>query len=366
MSDIKKSLSRLAEIAAELKKSNDDGHATIGNPMKTTKPMAAAKPPTMPIAKANVPSPGKSLPAAKTSVPAAKTTQPVKHIANPAKEKAYMKVQKSIVLVQKQIDPSTFKPISDDIIKKSFGSIPEIMKNMENRPHESWWNRGMERVNSFTDEPANYLGRIWYGDVSKEAPWGEENYSSRRDTVNEKSEEEDPDNEALKKWVSGALEGGGLSSLRGHPRAGNAIKNAATYIGKSVLGRSDKIFKSGIGDIDPEEIGSIVLDAIDEIVTASQDDKLQKAWAGTAAGLMTKSWQDNVQGDVQRAPAIENERPFVPVNKSVAEPLSSKNNPQKRKSKLGEEYDGESAVSGDGAKLQTKDLLEKNETIKEY
>ena len=54
------------------------------------------------------------------------------------------------------------------------------------------------------------------------------------------------------------------------------------------------------------------------------------------------------------------------MQKRVAEPIGSKYSPQQRKSKLGEEYDGESAVSGDGTKLNVHapgGLLDKNETI---
>ncbi len=317
-----------------------------------------------------------NIPAAKTSVPAAKKTQPIKHIkANPTKERAYMKVQKGIVLMQKQMDPSTFKPISDNLIIKSFGSIPEFMKDISNRPTEAWWNRCFDRAQNFSEQPANYVGRIWYGDISKEAPWCEMDYDATKQTIEgEPNKEEDPDSEALKKWIPAALEGGGLSSLRQHPRAGNAIKNCAMHVGKAILGKSDGIIKSGIANIDPEQIGYAVLEALDEISNASGDEKLSKAWSNALGGLVSKQWQaiiPAVAGAVGDAAGElmetdESSRPFTPVQKAVAEPLKSNLAPQKRKERLGKEYDGESAVSGDGTKLNVEDLAGKSQTTKDY
>ena len=368
--DIRKSLSRLSDIVDELKKSDGNGagsHATVENVKKFTKPIGAAKPPEMPIAKSNVPKLGKGLPKPTHGVPAAKTTQPVKHLkANPTKEKAYMKVQKSIVLISKELDPSSFRPISDDTIRKSFGSIPEIMKDISNRPHDAWWERGMQRASNFEDQPANYLGKIWYGDISKDTPWAEEEYhtAGEMNKPNPTQEVEGPatvdeDDESIKKWLSGALEGGGYKAMRGHPKAGPVISKCAINVGKSILGKSSGIMKSGVGEIDPEALGNVIIEAIDEIVNGLGDEKVQKAWAGTLGGMMIKSKAEELMADTSNV-----QKNFV--QKRVAEPIGSKYSPQQRKSKLGEEYDGESAVSGDGTKLNVHapgGLLDKNETI---
>lgn len=477
----------------KMQKSDMDGHATIKNIARSTKPMQAAKPAVMPMAKSDPHAghierqtrkfygwdKGSSLPEGdkllrtgsgqvargdtvgahktmtdfatgwtnnpkkdakdivgqmgkfsqtykpktpklpslqKANIPAAKHTQPIKHIANPAKEKAYMKVQKSIVLIQKQMDPSTFRAMTDDQIIKSFGSIPGIMKDVDARPHSAWWDRCIERSQNFSEQPANYVGRIWYGDIVKGAPWAEEEYESVKEEPVEDAKEEEEGDDTLKKWISNALEGGGLASLKNHPRAGNAIRNCATYVGKSILGRSDKILKD-VGNLDPAEVGAAVIDALDEIVNATGDDKLQKAWSGALGGLISKGLggilgaaggagigavtggpvgaalggvgggaagsaiedaaakKSKIEKKIDRGAALQAagtglaagyKRYGELTQKAVAEPIGSKYSPQPRKSKLGKEYDGESAVSGDGTKLNTEDLADKSQTTKDY
>lgn len=401
--DLRKSISRLTDIVAELQKGEvkadgRDGHATVGNPMKDSMPHQIAKPAGMPLAK----SANSKIPTPKKGIPKPTHRVPVKHI-NPTKERAYLKVQKSIVLINREIDASSFRPMTDDMIMKSFGNMPDFMQNVNSRPSVSWWERGMERVGNYESKPADYLSNIWYGDINKEAPWSEERGQSNAQQEL-KGENKDDD---LKRWIASALEGGGLGSLRNHPRAGDAIKKACSYVGKSILGKSNNLIKSGVGDIDPEVLGSAVIDAIDEIVNTSGDEKLAKAWSGTLGGIITKdagsvigTGVGGVMGGAAAGPIgagvgalggqkigeqFDKKSIDVPAavaaagkginegskeyrtltQKSVAEPISSKFTPKARKGRLGEEYDGESAVSGDGTKLNVGDLTSKNETVKD-
>jgi hypothetical protein len=345
--DIKKSFARLSELAAEIRKGEikdgaRDGHATIGNNLQDTKAHQVAKPAAMPIAKSQIPSP-------KHGIPAPSHTIPVKHIKSPSREKTYLKVQKGIVLMQKELDPNSYKPITDDMIKKSFGGeIPSMMSSSSNRPSIAWWNRGMEKVQNIVDQPENFLQNVWYGDIQKETPWAKESYSEpkelNRGDISEESVDED--GESLKKWLPAALEGGGFKTLREHPRAGKAISKASSSIGNSVMGRSS------LGDIDPEALGYAIIEAIDEIVNGTEDEKLAKAWSSALSGLLT--------------PASKVHKDFDPLTqKSVAEPLSSKFQPKKRESKLGADYDGESAIGGDPTKANVKDLADKSNTMKD-
>ena len=75
---------------------------------------------------------------------------------NPFKEKAALNVKKCIQLLK------GYEPLTDDEVKKSFhGVIPELMKEVTERPSAEWWSEAIAKAEAFED-PVMEAMDIWY------------------------------------------------------------------------------------------------------------------------------------------------------------------------------------------------------------
>jgi hypothetical protein len=368
-----------------------------------------------------------SLPAAKHGIPAPLHKQPIKTVkstVNPKKVRAYLKVQKAILHMQ------GWDPMQDVDVRKAFGgSIPQLMSVYDNRPSNDWFDRAIDKSSSYAANPQEYAMKIWYGeDVHKDeggSPWAKEmNPRQQQWEMQEEAlrdahqgmedhmhdEDRERELEELRRWLPGAVAGGGWKTLREHPSAGSYVRKCAEEIGSKLLGSSNSLQKSDLANIDAEALGEEILGILDDMVNQSGDDKLVKAWSPVMSGLMTKQGgligagvggalgaaagggplgaglgavgggaigssfgkkmnkQVNYPALAQSAGAgIEAgaKKYSELTHKAVAEPIGSKFSPQKR-SRLGEEWDGESAVSGDGTKLNVADLAGRSKKIDTY
>jgi hypothetical protein len=75
---------------------------------------------------------------------------------------ASMKVEKAIFYLQ------GYEPMDDAQVKKSFhGQIPDLMKEVENRPPQDWWVKTINKSSAFDNDPIQYTADLWYGDLNK-------------------------------------------------------------------------------------------------------------------------------------------------------------------------------------------------------
>ena len=75
---------------------------------------------------------------------------------------ASMKVEKAIFYLQ------GYEPMNDAQVKKSFhGQIPDLMKEVENRPPQDWWVKTINKSSTFDNDPIQYTADLWYGDLNK-------------------------------------------------------------------------------------------------------------------------------------------------------------------------------------------------------
>jgi len=94
-----------------------------------------------------------------------KKTDPILSTAKPkvdkellkAKSQASLRIKKAISVLE------GYEPMNDTIVMKSFGGeIPNIMKEVELRPPETWWNDAVQKASQFEDYPAKYSMELWY------------------------------------------------------------------------------------------------------------------------------------------------------------------------------------------------------------
>jgi hypothetical protein len=58
--------------------------------------------------------------------------------------------------------------MNDSQVKKSFhGQIPDLMKEVENRPPQDWWVKTINKSSTFDNDPIQYTADLWYGDLNK-------------------------------------------------------------------------------------------------------------------------------------------------------------------------------------------------------
>ena len=75
---------------------------------------------------------------------------------------ASMKVEKAIFYLQ------GYEPMDDAQVKKSFhGQIPDLMKEIGNRPPQEWWVKTINKSSAFDNDPIQYTADLWYGDLNK-------------------------------------------------------------------------------------------------------------------------------------------------------------------------------------------------------
>jgi len=162
-----------------------------------------------------------------------------KCLVNPAKERAALRVRKAIILTDKQLGKS-FEPVTDEILFKAFGSeeaIPDLMK--DDRMSQEFFVRGLERASLFDENPIIYVCKLWYGDAKFEKAA-----------------------EGKKQLIPGALLGGGIGSLLGHPLAGAAIGAGAGTLADKLLPKKDeKMEKDLVSDVAGTPSGKDVMSA---------------------------------------------------------------------------------------------------------
>jgi hypothetical protein len=258
-----------------------------------------------------------------------------------AKCKAELQLKKAITVLE------GYSPMSYIDLLKAFGStekIPDIMKEELQRPPVDWFENAIMKASTVTETPYKYAMNVWYGKAGMgqaiaadprgfgegvksagegiQAATGGKGIQSimpqnqimeaqaaagkeRRADWNTFKEDEDAEGENVEKLIGGALMGGGIGALTGHPLEGAAIGAGAEEVGSKLLGKA-------LDSADPTKLGAYIIHTL----------------------------------------------------KAVAEPIASKYSPDQRKPKFDE--GGESEVSGDGTKLNVKDLADKSKTEKTF
>jgi hypothetical protein len=273
--------------------------------------------------------------------------------------RAELRLKKAITMIE------GYTPMTYIDLVKAFGStenIPDIMKEELRRPPTSWFETAIMKASSITKEPFNYAVSIWYGKdfIAKINPLASAGIAAgiekpekigtagegigkvgqgigtgitgiaegvnpaakavrqgyEREILgkgpNEVKAEEGGIDDNVEKIIGGALVGGGIGALTGHPLAGAAIGAGGEMAADKLLGKS-------INEMDPTRLGQYIIRALQD--------------AGFA-------------------------------HKAVAEPIGSKYSPDQRKPKFDD--GGESEISGDGTKLKVKDLADKSKTTKTF
>ena len=255
-----------------------------------------------------------------------------------AKCKAEIQLKKAITKIE------GYSPMSYLDMVKAFGAtekIPDIMKDEISRPPTAWFEYAIMKSSEIVTDPFGYAIDFWYGkdmDVSKwiqaalaAAPAVAEagktvgsTVDSTANSVNNigsginklgtslKAEdteynEDDSEEDNIEKLIGGALLGGAIGSVAGHPMLGASAGAGLEEMGKS------------LDSADPEKLGSFIIHAL------KSSEVYQKA---------------------------------------VAENIGSKYSPEQRKPKF--DKGGESEVSGDGTKVNLHDLADKSKTEKTF
>jgi hypothetical protein len=191
--------------------------------------------------------------------------------------------------------------------------------------------------------------------IKKEAPWTKEDPSMSPAQEQSGGEEKDI------KWLSHALEGGGLDSLSKHPVVGENIGNAADKVGSKFLEKIQEMGKSGSFDhADPKAIGLAILESIDGMANDGGDEKIGKAWTGAMASLIDK-YGKKVVADVAQGLAQDGGQ--GQFRKAVAEPIGPNNYPAKNKKTAKTDFGGQSEVFGDGTNMDTESLTENSKLL---
>ena len=192
--------------------------------------------------------------------------------------------------------------------------------------------------------------------IKKEAPWTKEDPS-----MSPAQEQSGGGEEKDIKWLSHALEGGGLDSLSKHPVVGENIGNAADKVGSKFLEKIQSMGKEGSFDhADPKAIGLAILESIDGMANDAGDEKIGKAWTGAMASLIDK-YGKKVVADVAQGLAQEGGQ--GQFRKAVAEPIGPTHYPAKNKKTAKTDFGGQSEVYGDGANMDTESLTENSKML---
>lgn len=272
--------------------------------------------------------------------PMSRTGQNSMHKSNDiSKSKAILSVEKAMYLIKSMVDGEQVDSTS--------------------QPPQDWMAKCMSEIG---DE--NQCMLMWNKQASQDqAPWTEENGANKpsqqltaqgEESQAAPEEEDGVDYDNLGKWMGGALQGGTLSSLLGHPIAGAAIQAAGKAIGQKILGQE-------VDDEQAQKIGMAAFDALESVINDSQDDSMKKAWPALAARMipaLARGAGPVVAGySAGRIGAKDEIR-----QKSVVQQLDKKAVdaalPQRKPTS---DFGGESEVSGDGTKGNVQSLGDKSE-----
>ena len=191
----------------------------------------------------------------------------------PEKERAYLSVKKAIILLEKY----------NDLVKsyKTLDNIPkDILKAVDKRPPENWWNSCISRAEKFADDPEAYCGRLWYGpgytpetksvDLEKAGkPWSKEQYARMKESFGA------PYKKRLGEKVLKCIE----KSELGEPERRKGIpltdeerrERHQERVGTTDLPPRGTGLEKSTEGIDPEELGQAVLDAIEELLEEGEE-----------------------------------------------------------------------------------------------
>ncbi len=264
--------------------------------------------------------------------PMARTGQRSDHL----KSQAYLSVNKAIHLMKAMVDGEQLDSSSN--------------------PPEEWMQKCMAEVG---DE--NQCKMIWSKQASQsQAPWQEENSDINpampgTQRPPEETEDDSAEYDNLGKWMGGALQGGTLSSLLGHPVAGAAIQTAGKEIGRKILGQE-------VDDAQAQQIGMAAFDAIEGIINESNDDSMKKAWPALAARIIPTLARGAKKAALPAAGAFAGEAAANKISqKAVVQQLDKKLVDEAiGERKPHSDFGGESQIV-EGSKVNIKPLTEKSE-----
>jgi len=282
-----------------------------------------------------------------------KTGRYVRDAKSLLKAQAYLSVERAIYLIKGYI------PMDDNAIRKAFGDqVPDQMQDSSSRPPEDWWNKCMQETG---DEQQCLV--MWNKEASQsQAPWQEEKPDTNPNVPGIQPGEEpdggqpkqpgEVDYDGLGKWMGGALQGGTLSSLLGHPIAGAAIQAAGKAIGQKIMGKE-------VSEEEAQQIGMAAFDAIEGIINESDDDSMKKAWPALASRMIPTLARGAGKKIPMQIPGV---RGSEVDQKSVVQQLDKKTiDAAMPARKPNTDFGGESEVSGDGSKADLRGLLERSE-----
>jgi len=233
-------------------------------------------------------------------------------------------------------------------------------------------------MGQYSDDPMGYCSMIWAknSDQIDNNQWVQEDGGGQIEQPEQVEAASNPDyekeSENLKRWLPEALAGGAKArSFAEHPIAGDAIRNSASEIGRRLMSKCGESLRKD-ADIDDgssaEEVGMAILDAIEEMIEESNDDKIKKAWPQVVGRMIAPYIKPALKGAVagalggaREAQAKQGswkdqwEQAKLPMNKSVAEQIGSKFSPKQRKAKY--DFGGESEISGDGTKMDVDSII---------
>ena len=179
--------------------------------------------------------------------------------------------------------------------------------------------------------------------IRKEGPWVQEIPEGR--VAGEEDEE--------MKWLPAALQGGGLKSLIGHPKAGSTISEAANKVGARFLqGLQEEGKGESLINYSPKQLGLAILEALDGMINEGDDGKSGKSWSDNLAKLISS------QGKI----------PNQQMRKAVAEPIADQ---EKRIKKVAEHYNSETEGgdidnANDGSHMDVGSVAKKSKKLVTY
>jgi len=172
--------------------------------------------------------------------------------------------------------------------------------------------------------------------IKKESPWVQEipegNVTGEDDEM---------------KWLPAALQGGGLKSLIGHPKAGGTISEAANKVGARFLqGLQEEGKGESLVNYSPKQIGLAILEALDGMINEGDDGKTGKSWSDVLAKTISQN------GRLQT------------MRKSVAEPIKTLTDKvEDMRTRYTEDTEGgETDIYGDAVKADVASLAGKGKS----
>ena len=177
--------------------------------------------------------------------------------------------------------------------------------------------------------------------IKKETPWVQEipegNIAGEEDEM---------------KWLPAALQGGGLKSLIGHPKAGGTITEAANKVGARFLqGLQEEGKGESLVNYSPKQIGLAILEALDGMINENDDGKSGKSWSDNLAKLISVTGKSSQP--------VRNS-----MRKAVAEPIKTLTDKvEDMRTRYTEDTEGgETDIYGDAVKADVASLSGKGKS----